>query len=303
MSPRVTLADFVGNVLGPRSLVVLLDGYFDESGTHDQAQVTAVAGFVAPRESWQQMFEGRWRSFLNTFDLDYFHMVDFENPEAEPYKHWSQAKRVLAIQELTTIIGTSAMLGVGVAVRRDYFERVADLLRDRMMLEEPYHLCAHLLMLQVSAWVHERHPGEDVGYMFEEKPKAIGDLMRGLTTLNEALGMMGRPLARGPITFGEKKKVLELQAADFLAYETMKQGLRAAKLDERPTRKSLISLLRHTGVEYQSILVGEDLLKSMQQTLEERTNVPVSPAGLAAGYRLAKQLGPRPPRPHRRKSP
>ena len=53
----------------------MLAGYFDESGTHDSAVITSVAGFVSTPERWQR-FDEEWKRVLDHWGLEYFHMKE-----------------------------------------------------------------------------------------------------------------------------------------------------------------------------------------------------------------------------------
>jgi hypothetical protein len=110
------------------------------------------------------------------------------------------------------------------------------------------------------------------------------------------------------LIFAPKEAVVQLQAADFLAYETYKQGLRVAHLDERPIRQSLLALLHNNSVAYRSVMIEDHLLAKMAEILAARANVRPSQRSVAAGARALRDLqrqqgpvakrkrGPKPPR-------
>jgi hypothetical protein len=49
--------------------------YFDESGTHAGAELTAMAGFLGDRRQWQK-FEKRTDKLFKRFRVDVFHAID-----------------------------------------------------------------------------------------------------------------------------------------------------------------------------------------------------------------------------------
>jgi hypothetical protein len=49
--------------------------YFDESGTHAGAEVSAMAGFVGDKRQWWK-FEKRADKLFKSFHVDIFHTID-----------------------------------------------------------------------------------------------------------------------------------------------------------------------------------------------------------------------------------
>ena len=72
--------------------VIELNGYFDESGTHAQAPVIVVAGYLSPARDWRR-FEIKWRKVLKEEDADYLHTADLEaDPPRGIYEGWTRRK-------------------------------------------------------------------------------------------------------------------------------------------------------------------------------------------------------------------
>jgi len=56
---------------GGGSMVAIAEGYFDESNTHDQAEIMGVAGYVFDSESAKR-FSDEWLAVLEDYGLSHF---------------------------------------------------------------------------------------------------------------------------------------------------------------------------------------------------------------------------------------
>src|ERR1700733_6173726 len=75
-------AVFAGSANPPR-VWSMVTAYFDESGTHHGAGVSAVAGFTATDPEWSS-FSIQWRASLNHHGISGpFHMSEFESRKGE----------------------------------------------------------------------------------------------------------------------------------------------------------------------------------------------------------------------------
>jgi len=54
---------------------MIFTAYFDESGTHAGAELTAMGGFLGDRRQWQK-FEKRAGKLFKRFRVDVFHAID-----------------------------------------------------------------------------------------------------------------------------------------------------------------------------------------------------------------------------------
>src|SRR5258708_7357699 len=109
--PEVPLAGamllaFPASVPPERRQVLILAGYFDESGTHDASEAIAVAGYLSTPERWA-MFEQEWKKALADFDgLPFFHMADFANSAPPYYSTWTPEQKIEARRSRPTPFST-----------------------------------------------------------------------------------------------------------------------------------------------------------------------------------------------------
>src|SRR3972149_227320 len=125
--------------LEERRLVVMLVGYFDDSGTHDTAHAVVIGGFVGEAAHWLG-FNDAWCGVLKEFGLDYFHTADWSN-KAPPYDQksgWDDEKRHVCMNRLLGVIAHHELIAVGVGIPMEHYNSLlSQVAKDRL---SPYGL-------------------------------------------------------------------------------------------------------------------------------------------------------------------
>ncbi|MGH7794919.1 MAG: hypothetical protein ACREQ2_08475 [Candidatus Binatia bacterium] len=116
-------------------MAVLLDAYFEDSGTHDDAEAVVVGGYLASAEKWEE-FACKWADMLSEAGLTHWHQVDFAHRVKE-YTGWTEEKRVKFMQRAAGIIKNTVIAGVSCGVNATAFRELAPRLPLR-----PYAFCA-----------------------------------------------------------------------------------------------------------------------------------------------------------------
>lgn len=94
-----------------------LTAYFDESGTHDDSPVAAMAGFVGDKRQWAK-FEKRIRKLFTRFKVSAYHTVDIRRTKAD-FKGWSVDRKIEFLDEFQHITNETMLSGVAAFIRRD----------------------------------------------------------------------------------------------------------------------------------------------------------------------------------------
>lgn len=248
--------------IGRRLLVVLYTGYFDESGTHDGSEVVAVAGFVANTSNWEQFSED-WQAILNDCSLEYFHMSEFENMQG-PYTSWTDTEGKDCLNRLLDTIHEHVIQSVAFIIPKMSF--------DLLMSAKAKRICGDAYGLAaLECWRKLADTARD--------PRLDGVLncimesgARGRHALEEIHAAGSEDAAwqnENPIlslAFQDKRVFLPLQAADILAYELYKQGLRQFGQETRRGRYPLRQLARSPR---QWHYLDDDELRQVSQYLTE----------------------------------
>ena len=240
------------SVLGARYrteevLFAMMTCYFDESiekWTDDEGKsrkFTFVCGYVASVQQWER-FEVDWRRYLDLYEITDFHMADYCQNAGE-FRKWRgeefASTRTNFIQDASIIIRKFARYGFVAAVSDSVFQYINEMFKLKESCGSPYGLvgreCADLARTRRSRF----YPKEsDLEYVYEDGGPDKRGLVHAMTELRPAFpypifkpGKTHKPSRKYP---DGRKAVVQLQAADYLAYEVRK--LFADQIKVKPIR-------------------------------------------------------------------
>jgi hypothetical protein len=200
--------------------MALLRAYFDESGTHGDARVTGVAGFIGPAEEWTQL-EDKWQEELARFakdtghDIKDFHAYECENGQ----EYWfgiDRSIREAYYQRLARVlVQYNKIMGVSFSIENDQWNAYASPeFKDRY--RSPYQLCAESCFQQVASYSTNRAAGSTVALVFAEHPtysKNIEEVFSYYMS-NKVWSNIKS------FTTSSPKDCTPLQSADMMSYES-----------------------------------------------------------------------------------
>jgi hypothetical protein len=246
----------------------MLSAYFDESGTHQDSPVCVVAGLVASPKQWMR-FTPAWQKILDDFDIPEFHMKHFAH-SVGPFRGWDQDRRDKLMRRLIPLIQRVASYRVWTAiVMEDY----------RGVFEDDDHLfslCAFGCASRLKWLARQRGDHFYIPYMFEHGGTGSS---RAFQSFNNLLARGRADFYRmGPLSVGERRKSLPLQAADLHAYEVFKYFADQLSRSQRGVRKSYQELMRIP--EAGGYLMTWDKLRALlkgikEQGLESEDTIPI----------------------------
>jgi hypothetical protein len=245
-----------------RGILVMVTGYFDESGDPRDAPGFAVGGYVAETTRWLR-FNRQWEEVLDLFEVPYFHMREFAH-SVGPYKSWKgdEGKRTAFVSRL--IKATKANVSFGACcnlLMADY--KTVDAEYALSAVAPPYVLCALRCVDVVSTWAASRgHKKSEIRFVFEDSPHPKGPLY-------DWMKKMGFP---API-FESKQSHRAFEVADFLAWEHTKVIRKFIVGDFSDFRKSLQELLK---IPHKSGIYIEPQLREMCVANAIKRRIPVS---------------------------
>jgi hypothetical protein len=225
--------------------VLMVQAFFDESGTHDGAIVTCVAGYLFEPDQCLR-FDDEWREALAAAGLKYFHMEECAHGVAQ-FKGWPKPKRVEIQTKLIGIIKRRAAIGVVVSVcQQDYATVAAPGLSQA---GGAYVLCLMWCLAGVSAWVNRHNFQGSIAYFFEAGHRLQSHANRAMNSLasNPILSAQsrygGHAFLPKDLAEPDKRLVRPLQAADLLAWQWHKDWDNRFGPTRRGRRLDLDSLL------------------------------------------------------------
>jgi Protein of unknown function (DUF3800) len=215
--------------------------YFDESGTHDDSSNVVMGGYIAEVDQWTE-FAREWSRMKAEDNIDVFHRVAMENFKGE-FKNWSRERLVACLHNGHEIIKRRTNIGIGGSVLHvDFDEVMPDVIK--RAFGGPYGWLAQECLVGVGHWAIEYKRSDPIQYVFESGARGRHQVDRMMEILYKE--PFYRDLGKiGGWSFQPKESVIQLQSADWFAYEIYKHvENRIVDGPKRPIRKSALDLMR-----------------------------------------------------------
>jgi hypothetical protein len=242
-------------------------GFFDESGIHDDSNITVVGGWVVSVDEWSK-FERHWKLLLKKEGLTAFHYADFDNSRRE-FEGWGKTRKEQVIQSIFKIIDSRDLRGFSGAIHMPEYKGVVSgsgtRLEDR---PSPYLICQQYCLEMVSKKI-----AEDVHYVFDRQDEFDKPAIDNFWSTKNDFPEWGKHMAG--IAFESKEQFVPLQYADLLAYETFKRLNNKLFRPDLPTRKSMLALVR----KHKSLIGGfidKDLIRNILEWQTHPKHRPVT---------------------------
>jgi hypothetical protein len=219
----------------------MLSAYFDESGTHKQAPIIVIAGWIAGDKEWIK-FSNKWQAVLTKYNLPYFHMSEWEGGHGL-YKNMTEKEKRLLIDRLTTIIKKHASIGIfGAFHRSTYDEVLREIYGDdyKNKFVKPYGVCAMRCIETTRRWMTSKSLDGPLAYVFETGARYSGQFFEAFKAMQKIPRL--KRMYPGGMSFYDKRDMLPLQAADILAYEMYRELINHTKNHLNPRRDVLLNL-------------------------------------------------------------
>jgi hypothetical protein len=200
--------------------LALIVGYFDESGTHGEAAITMIAGFVATIDVWESI-SAAWAAELAPlaeYGVDWFHATECLHGN-RGWRRPRKEKRERLIERLSDILAGADVSAVWSGVNVDEWDRLTTP-KFRSRFPKPYDLCFDEVVRQLWWWSRHHADGGPVSIVFAEQKEYEE---RSAKTLQAWRRHPEVDRFLGSLTFVRPQKSLPLQAADLLAYEANKE--------------------------------------------------------------------------------
>ena len=200
-----------------------ITAYLDDSGTDIPSPVSCCAGFISPLALWKK-FEQDWEAARSVKgdEFECMHMAHcvFGNPDTE-FANWSLEKKRRVLSRLRNIIKRRAVQGVGMATRKDYYERLMPE-EAKKKIGGNFNFSVFQTMALIGSWRRMRSINDPIEYVFDwleprdERRRELENLLENECERGNALAEYG--LVSGGYFFRHKETVTPLQAADMMAW-------------------------------------------------------------------------------------
>jgi hypothetical protein len=210
--------------------VAALTVHFDDSGTHPEAPVAVVAGWIAPVAQWKR-FTRQWNKAKLEYGFETLHMAEFaaNNPHSEfaDKEKWNERKKTIVMRRLRSIISDHVIQGFCTAVIKKDYDEIFPIGSEVRTAAGQFHYTYALrgVIGWIEKWRKEKGVQQPIEYIFDFMSKGAAK-----TEINKVFEEAVRttdPLRRygvypGCHSFGNKKEILPLQAADMFAWLSQK---------------------------------------------------------------------------------
>lgn len=203
--------------------MLMLNGYFDESGDEAdlRVKVVGIGGCVAPAAHWEK-FEAAWDKVLKSEGLDYFHMKEFAHSIGQFQSGWkdNEPRRRYLYGRLWNVIEDVTPMFFGCFLPMEYYRQslTAD---ERYRLGDAYFVAYQTCMSAVIfSTLFAGAPATEIATVFDDK-KGVGQYLDAFYDIavkgRHFQDQIPRPVRR------DMRKIAPLQAADIVAYECGKE--------------------------------------------------------------------------------
>jgi hypothetical protein len=205
--------------------VALLEGYFDESGSHSGSPVLCVAGYLFEKEKCQRL-DLEWADVLYGYQLPYFRMVDCAHGVG-PFAHLNMNERIQCETEMIRLIKKYMLHGFSVTIDEAQYDQWR--IDQYPLFGSAYSWCCWMILIAVESWALKVRFDGKIAYFFEAGHESYAEANRIMT---ESMDMPG--LRYTSHAFVSKRDDRPIQAADILAWQAAKFRKETMKGNRRP---------------------------------------------------------------------
>jgi hypothetical protein len=243
--------------------VTVLKAFIDDSGSGGDSEWYVLAGYLGTVDGWNS-FHDQWKQVL----LEHPRIEYFKSSEAESLRsdgQWagvSKEQRDAKIDRLIEVVGRCSRRAICARMRQRVYD---ELVKGEIppVWDSPYYF---LFPSVIAASINiERLDGEadPVDFVFdsdEKHEKGSKRLLPSLLPMQSYYGSLVNMI------YGDEKKVLPLQAADLLAWQTR----RAFSVPSEPRRRHFDAARNSPPEEPHEFIMTRSMVKSMIQEIRER---------------------------------
>ncbi len=221
-------------------VVVEVESYFDESGSHDDSALLCVAGYIIEKNAAIKLTDA-WRAVLTEHKIPYFRMSDCAHGNG-PFKGMTKQHRLEIEVMMIGIIKRYTACGLAVTVNSDEFTKQ---MPKHRLIGGPYTFCAHVLIGGIGVFIEEADKTariDKMAYFFEAGHGSRSETDRVIREMFRP-GRIRDDYRYSGHAFVLKEQTPAVQAADLLAWQWYTD--KRHQTEGRPRRKDCDLLLEH----------------------------------------------------------
>lgn len=215
----------------------LVKVFCDESRDHLQ-RVFTLAGFIAEENEWARLAD-LWKERCLKDGIECYHATDCAG-QWKHFSHLSQTQCTALNTDLITYMTETKLWGFAVSIGNQDYLSVSESSKEakEILGSSPYVLGMQLLALRMCNELLINNPDYSLAFFFDRNEEVSGQAKMIWDELKEKNPELSPCL--GSLAYDDKCRLVPLQVADELAYETMKNAL--AWTEGRKDRKPIVRM-------------------------------------------------------------
>lgn len=179
--------------------IILLYAYFDETGTHAWSPATFVAGFIGSVDEWNAT-SLLWKDEMKGETFHYKNMTSEQD----------------RLDTLSTILADSKLQVIAAGFKGDWKKAISHRTDWKIRFPSSYHLAFELCIDQMNQWASSVWNDQPIALIFSRHDEYASRADEVWRTFR-GNGLWHKFVS---LEYGDPKVLVELQAADMIAYET-----------------------------------------------------------------------------------
>jgi len=231
-------------VLARAGMVIdcMLVTYLDESGHSGDSRIVSMGGIVGTHLVMEQLGE-RWKQMLLRHSVDVFHMSELEGSLGE-FAGWDKDRREALLADVMNCFNDLFFCFIGMSTIVDQYRSLPGVAQD--MLADPWFICfqtcVHFVSTMLMWQKSDPSPNEKIAFFHDQQAEYQSRAASAFQFIKEKATSGNRI---GTCTPASKKDIIQLQAADLVAYEVRKLIENARYSPSVPMRWPMRQIQKH----------------------------------------------------------
>lgn len=224
----------------------MVRAFCDESYDGKQ-RVFCVAGYVGRDKDWNKL-SAKWTAQCSAAGLkNGFHATDFEPGRQGDVEGLNREQRIALKIALTDLVASAKIVGFAICILIREYEEIRQNNKKalRILPKSPYVRAAAWLVQMISETFNEIEYHGVIAYVFDQREKYSGETKKLIEKVRSEYPQLAPRI--GSVKYADRRKLVPLQIADNLAYESMKYVLNR-KIEPRSDRKSFLEMKEKIGI-------------------------------------------------------